>query len=350
MHIRDRGIRYDWLGRLCACLNTDRAGYPQKLRDWQGANGLAPTGFIDAQTRLKLIEDEAFNNDLTTRLKIRTYGVDKNLWRTTCALSTSGTEAALYDRLTDILLALHSYVPEEPFSASILAIRGVTPSGDGYHHTESARMFAQQPYGARTHFSSNKADYADSLFALMTREGKEKHVQCFMGVTSPCSIWPHGTAHLCLGQYFYKIGKHRTREPAHIETAEAMFRNRIWPENWLYERTEDSIRYAALEGTSQIEVVRSTGDSLDISPSDIARAEREIAERNPAFVDAQTIKINIHSCSQTHASSLGCQNILPEDYRDFLGTLMRIADLQTDRYGFALDIPYTLCDASELPT
>lgn len=341
MHIRDFGIRYDWLGRLCACLNTDRASYPQRLRDWQGDNGLAPTGFIDAPTRLKLIE-------FFEPLRIRTVG--ENLWRTTSVLSTSGTEAAQYDRLTDILRAQHSFVPEEPFSASILAIRGIAPSADGYYQTESARMFAQQQYSERTHFSSNKADYADSLFALMTREDGEKHVQFFMGVTSPCSIWPAGTAHLCLGQYFYKIGRHRTREPAHIEAAEAMFQSSIWPENWLYERTEDSIRYAALESTSQIEVVRSAGDSLDLSLDDIARAEREIAARNPTFVDAQTIKINIHSCSQTHASSLGCQNILPEDYRDFLGTLMRIADLQTDRYGFALDIPYTLCDASEIST
>lgn len=340
MHLRDCGIRYDWLGRLCACLDTTCTSYPQRLREFQSDNGLAPTGFIDAPTRLRLIET-------FEPLRIRTIGPFLKERR---IFDTSGTEAAQYDRLADILHALHCFVPEEPYAASILAIRGITRTSDGYDQTKSARRFAQHPYSERTHFSSNKADYADSLFALMTREAGEKHVQFFMGVTSPCSIWPAGTAHLCPGQYFYKIGKHRTREPAHIEAVETMIRQNLWPEAWCYARTDDSIQYAALEGTSQIEVVRSSGASLDISDIDIERAEREIAARNPTFVDAQTIKINIHSCSLSHASSLGCQNILPGDYAEFLSALMRIAEMQQNTYGFALDIPYTLCDASEIPT
>ncbi|MBQ9243613.1 MAG: hypothetical protein IJ165_10415 [Proteobacteria bacterium] len=338
MQIRDQGIRYDWLGRLCICLGCDRHSYASRLRDFQGDMGLPATGFLDAPTRLTLTKTYE-------PLKIRTIGP---FLHTRLILDTSGTEAAIFDRLTDILQRQNCLVPEERFSSGILAIRGVASRSDGWHQTGSARDFAAQPYGARNHFSSDKSDYADSLIALMARENGIKRVQLFAGVTSPCAIWPAGTAHLCPGQYLYKIGRHRTREPAHIEAAEAMFRQSLWPQSWCFERTEDSIRYAALEGTSQIEIVRSTGDSLDISAEDIARAEREIALRNPAFVDAQCIKINIHSCSMTRASSLGCQNILPEDYARFMSELMRMAALQTECYGFALDIPYALCDASEI--
>lgn len=338
MQIRDQGIRYDWLGRLCACLGCSRYSYAARLLEFQGDMGLEATGFLDAQTRMALTQ--AFEP-----LKIRTIGL---FLQPRLILDTSGTEAAIFDRLADILQSQHCLVPEERFSSGILAIRGVTRHADGWHQTDSARAFATQPYGARDHFSSAKADYADSLIALMTREDGIKRVHLFAGVTSPCAIWPAGTAHLCPGQYLYKIGKHRTREPAHIEAAEAMFNRSQWPQGWCFERTEDSIRYAALEGTSQIEVVRSSGDSLDLSAEDIARAEREIAARNPAFVDAQIIKINIHSCSMSRASSLGCQNILPEDYARFMSELMRIAARQSECYGFALDIPYALCDASEI--
>ena len=66
-------------------------------------------------------------------------------------------------------------------------------------------------------------------------------------------------------------------------------------------------------------------------------------------MDAYKIKINIHTCAFNHASSLGCQNILPQYYTDFIQTLERLANRQRETMGFALDIMYSLIDASCIP-
>lgn len=330
-----QSLCYDWRKRLEAHLNAcDSASAVQQLCAFQRDFGLMQTGIVDAQTRLKLIKTFP---DLSIQL------IGKHL-EPRCIFSALLSDSAIYDKCEAIVKTQRGLVLNDENCAQILAIRGIKRTHKGIFQTESAQAILKEQYGHRTHFCSAKPEYIDSAFVVFWRENSAKKALIFDGTVNPCSIWPYGTSHLNNGQYFFKLGRHRTRERAHIEAVVETSSN--WPENWVFDRSEDSIQYIALEGTSDIEVIRSTGESLDISEDDIRKAETAIAHRNSAFVDVQQIKINIHTCALGHASSLGCQNIVPNHYQPFISQLVALRDIQQDLYGFAREIPYTLIDAS----
>lgn len=330
-------LKIDWRRQLERELDAHSPNEAvSQLRQFQGDCGLQTSGIVDAPTRLALIAQ-------WDRLRLRLIGdhLDSRV-----ILSSQCTESALFDRIAAILderdhaLETRDHVPQ------IVAIRGVKATRDGWTQTQSARDFARESYGARTHFSARKENYLDAVFTVCWRDSGEKHVRCFSGNVNPNGIWPAGTAHLAQGQYLYKIGRHRTRDLAHIEGVRAVCD--LWPDAWLLDQTENSLQYLALEGVSPVEVVRSHGDSLDISDEDVRHAEIAIAHRDPAFVDTQQIKINIHTCATSSASSLGCQNLRPEDYGAWMGLLVALREKQRAQVGFAADILYSLLDASSI--
>lgn len=328
-------LRHDWRRRLEGALKCDgiRATVHALCR-FQKDHSLPATGFVDAPTRLQLIQT-------FPELALQLVGPHTEE-RVIADESQSETQLSL--RLESILDDCCSDRFELDDFAHILAIRGVRRCGKVWHQTASSAEYLSEPYGARRHFSSAKPDFEDTLFAVLWREQGARRVRIFSGTANPNAIWPAGTSHLAAGQYFFKIGRHRTRNLDHIQSVENM--SPYWPSSWLFDRTPESIQYLALEMTSPIEVIRSTGDSLDISDDDIRTAEQKIAEQDPAFTDTLRIKINIHTCAPNHASSLGCQNIRPDDYADFMNILTHCAEKQRERYGFSSDIAYTLLDAS----
>ena len=329
------GLRIDWVKKLMAHLRVaDWEACTHAVAEYQLSNHLLPSGIIDAPTRLSLIR--TFPD-----LSIQTIGLFR---APDCILDSSQPEDAQYLRIKEILLSHNHFVAELENAAQILAIRGVRLHDNGWYRTDSALRFASSPYGSRTHFSSDKPNYFDSLFAVTWREHSQRHVRLFPGTVNPNDIWPQGTAHLCMGQYFFKIGRHRTRNPDHVQSV--LDHHGIWPDEWFCDISPDSVQYLALEGTSPIEIVRSHDNALDISEEDIQRAEAAIARREPTYVDEHLIKINIHTCAADHASSLGCQNISPDYYQDFMDTLLQVQNRQIVQYGFALDIPYSLIDGS----
>ena len=330
-------LRYDWRKKLARCLEIDSenvSALVQALADYQIDWGLKASGFVDCETRMRLIEDFP-----CLRLQCIGNHLDER-----CIVDETQTESAVFDSLKNILLEQDSIVFEDAYCPQILAIRGVEHRGHRWFQTDSAGMYVQNPFGARAHFSSDKHNYNDTLMAVMWCDCGEKRVHLFSGVCNPNSVWPHGTAHLANGQYFFRIGRHRTRETSHIESVRAA--SLQWPKDWVFDNTNDSIQYIALEGTSSIEVIRSHGNYIDLCEDDYFKAEIGIAQADPVYVDAQRIKINIHTCAVDHASSLGCQNILPQDYAEFISILLECRRMQIERYGFEVEIPYTLCDAS----
>lgn len=333
------GLKIDWLNKLCHHMDVpfgDLISCTEKIFDYQNDKGLPASGIIDAQTRLSLIEE-------FTDLAIQIIGPNT---ASRLIIDTTQTESGQYHRLTEILSDHNHLVLSERDCIQIVAIRGLKREQNGWYQTNSADQFTKSPYGTRDHFSSAKQDYDDTLICLVWREDNIPHIQYFQGISNPCSIWPSGTSHLCTGQYGYKMGRHRTREPDHIK-AVLEFQT-FWPQDWLYDVTPDSVQYIALESTSPIEVIRSHDNSLDISDDDIQTAEIAIAERRPNYTNENYIKINIHTCAVDHASSLGCQNIKPVDYYDFIQTLLRVTEKTKSQHGFPLNILYSLMDASFL--
>ena len=333
------GLRPDWIHRLCFHFQVtpmDFVACAEKVAKYQGDNRLRMSGFIDAPTRLSLIRD-------FPELAIQIIGPNTHPRR---LIDTSQTESAQYDRITEYLLSMHHLVLSDTDCIQIVGIRGLESKRDGWYQTDSADRFQHQPYGRRDHFTAAKDNYDDTLICLIWKENNVPHVQYFCGISSPNAIWPNGTAHLCPGQYYYKLGRHRTRERDHIRAV--LDTQILWPNDWIYDVTPDSVQYIALESASPIEVIRSHDRSLDLSPEDIETAERAIASRQPDYTNENLIKINIHTCAHNHASSLGCQNIKPTDYYDFIQTLLRITNIQKQYFGFAPDIPYSLIDASFL--
>ncbi len=333
-------LRYDWMRRLEHIFSVEQFDYltlASRLLEFQYKKNLHPSAIPDAPTRLALVRDYP-------ELAITMVGRYLESRR---ILDTTRSAESQYEVLCGILRTLDHCIVRKECVPQIVGIRGVTRREDGWYQTDSAKQFALSEYGNRRHFCSDKPDYADALMAVIWRENGGYHVETYAGVVSPNGIWPEGTAHLCSGQYRFRLGYHRTFDPDHIAAVQQLRQN--WPQEWVSHETADSIRYIALEGTSPIEVVRSHADALDISPEDIEAAEVAIAHRDPRFVDAYKIKINIHTCAFNHASSLGCQNILPQYYTDFIQTLERLANRQRETMGFALDIMYSLIDASCIP-
>ncbi len=333
-------LRYDWMRRLEHIFSVAQFDYvtlSSRLLEFQYKKNLPPTAIPDACTRLALVRDYP---------ELGIVLVGKNL-DPRCILDTTLSADAQHEALCAILRSQFHYVVRRECVPQIVAIRGVAFDNGCWHQTSEAKSFDASEYGHRLHFSADKPDYADSLMAVMWREDGMHHVETYPGVVNPNGIWPEGTAHLCNGQYRFRIGKHRTFDTDHIAAVKQL--RQSWPQEWVYDETPESIQYIALEGSSAIEVVRSHLDSLDISPEDIALAEDAIARRDPRFVDEHKIKINIHTCALTHASSLGCQNILPQYYTAFIQTLVRLSERQRETTGIALDIPYSLIDASCIP-
>ena len=333
-------LRYDWMRRLehiYSVAQFDYLSLASRLLEFQYKKNLPPTAIPDAPTRLALVRDYS-------ELGIVLVG---KMLEPRCILDTKLPADAQYEALCEILRHQFHYIVRKECVPQIVAIRGVALEDGRWNQTLEAKAFATSEFGHRLHFSADKPNYADALMAVIWREDGEYHVETYPGVVNPNAIWPEGTAHLCCGQYRFKVGRHRTFDPDHIEAVQRL--REIWPNEWIYSETPESIQYIALEGTSSIEVVRSHCDFLDISPDDILAAETAIAHRDPRFVDAQKIKINIHTCAWEHASSLGCQNILPQYYTDFMHTLVRLSERQRETMGFALDIPYSLIDASCIP-
>lgn len=332
------GVKIDWWRRLDAAFRLDSSHFfsrTEALQIYQRRHHLPANGILTAQTRLSLIR--AFPD-----LRITCIGPHL---QTRSLLSDRLSASEQYDVLSDYASSQFAQLSTLDCVPNLIAIRGVSRKHNAWFQTESAALFAASPFGSRSHFSSHKPDFADSLLAVLWRQNNAKHVRLFPCVVNPQAIWSHGTAHLNTGQYAYKIGKHRTRDIEHMRAARAIAHH---IQNFIIDDTNDSVQYIALEGTSPIEVIRSSGNSLDLSPNDIERAEIAIAQRQPAFVDHLHIKINIHTCAASRASSLGCQNILPSDYPEFIQTLLDLRAAQIDLYGFPINFPYILLDASFL--
>lgn len=332
------GVKIDWWRRLDAALSLDSSHFfhrTEALQVYQRHHHLPANGILTAQTRLSLIRDFPI-------LRIPCIGPHL---QTRSILSEKISESTQYDVLADYASSQFARLSSLDSVPNLIAIRGVSRKKNEWFQTDSAALFASSPFGSRSHFSSHKPDFADALLALLWRQNHVKHVRLFPCVVNPQAIWQHGTAHLNIGQYQYKLGKHRTRDIEHMHAARA-----IAPhiQNFIIDDTNDSVQYIALEGTSPIEIIRSSGTSLDISQEDIERAEIAIAKRQPDFVDHCHIKINIHTCAFSRASSLGCQNILPGDYPEFIQTLLDLRVAQIDLYGFPIDFSYILIDASFL--
>lgn len=331
------GLRTDWLGKLCHVLGCERSKpleLIQAVVAFQREHGITPSGVVGSQTRLKL--EEVF--DIGPRLlgpQLEEH----------CVFDESQTEEALHQRCEAIVHASFAQVYRLAHLPQMLAIRGVRRLGRAYWQTSSAQQFASSPYGERSHFSAAKPDYDDAVLALFWRE-PQRRVRLFSAVVNPASLWPEGTAHLIDGQYFYRIGKHRTYECAHIEAIRSMASS--WPKTWIYDDSGDSIQYIALESTSPIEVVRSRVGTLDIDADDLKRAQIAIAQRQADYVDHLKIKINIHSSAFGQASSLGCQNIAPQDYQELMDILLEQAQKAKASLGMVPELPYTLIDASKL--
>jgi hypothetical protein len=200
-------------------------------------------------------------------------------------------------------------------------------------------------FGKRSHFSSDKTPCFDTVFVLFWKDS-QKHARVFEGTSNPNMIWPEGTAHLCDGQYTFRLGRHRTSGRPHIDAVLTHCSN--WPEEWVFERGETFVRYIAVEGVSPVNVIRSHDDLLDLSEEDIHRAERAFAEYDPKFTDTQRIKINIHTCPLTTPSSLGCQNIRPDQYADWISQIAWLEERSREVYGVSSETWYTLLDASKI--
>ena len=310
----------------------------QRLAECQNGHGLPPDGILTAETRLCLIRQYP-------ALGIVLIGpyLDSRI-----LLDGRQTEAAIHDRCCEIVAALGGIVSTTPSVPQLLAIRGMARQGGHlWQQTDSAAYFTAQTYGERDHFCARKSHFCDALMVLFWRE-PQKRAFAFEGVVSPNHIWPQGTAHLCDGQYFFRIGRHRTHAELHIQAVlEASCQ---WPCDWVCDRQPHSIQYIALEGTAPIEIIRSRDQSLDLDEHDIAQANVAIAHRQPNFTNHLNIKINIHTCPPHEAASLGCQNILPNDYAHVMATLLRLRALQTDAFGFETDLIYSLFDASFIPS
>jgi len=310
----------------------------QCLAEFQHGHDLPPNGILTAATRLCLI-------NAYPALGIVLIGphLDRRI-----LLDESQTEAAIHERCCEIIDALGGIVSTTPYVPQLLAIRGMArTSGHLWQQTDSAARFAAQTYGERDHFCARKTHFCDALMILFWRE-PQKRACAFEGVVSPNHIWPQGTAHLCDGQYFFRIGRHRTHAEPHIQAV--LEASSQWPSDWVCDRQPDSIQYIALEGNAPIEVIRSRAQSLDLDENDIAQANLAIAHRQPNFTHHLSIKINIHTCPQHEAASLGCQNILPSDYAHVMATLLRLRSLQANACGFETDLIYSLFDASFIPS
>lgn len=330
-------VRLDWWRKLAKCLDAD----PQtarslctKLDDYSQSHRLASSGLLTPELRLQLIRDFP-----TLRLQLIGPQTHERL------LIGLHSEAQIYDACEEIVRANDGSTFVTPFVPQLLAIRGAYLKNNEIWQSASAGQFATQNYGFRTHFSSAKTPFCDSVFVLFWR-GPEKHAICFEGTVNPNSIWSAGTAHLCDGQYTFRLGKHRTYSRAHIDGVLSACPN--WPDEWIYESDDEHVRYIALEGTSPVTVVRSHGDSLDIDETDLDRAENQIASFDPTFTDCNRIKINIHTCPLDCASSLGCQNIRLDQYREFIQTIFQLESASKAQFGYAFETWYTLVDASKV--
>ncbi len=328
-------VRLDWWRTLARCLDVspfDFQTLTQKLCEFSHDHGLEGDGLLTPKLRCELVH--TFD-----ALKIRLVGPNMT---PRCVLATHH-EAQIYDDCEAIVRAADGATFVTPFVPQLLALRGTELRADGVWQTNSAAHFAQAPYGQRDHFSSDKPNCFDSVFVLFWR-GTEKHAMLFEGTVNPNAIWSAGTAHLCDGQYTFKLGRHRTYSRPHID---AILQASIdWPADWLYESDDEHVRYIALEGTSPVNVVRSHGNALDISDEDIIRAENKISEFDATYVDQNKIKINIHTCPYDVASSLGCQNIRPDQYADFIRAIAFLETQSRERFGYAFETWYTLIDAS----
>lgn len=334
------GLCADWMNRLARWLSQEDGDCVSgetlacRIAAFELEAGLAPTGIVTRETRLALL-------DKCPSLRIRLIGPNIG----SGAFFSWQTEQVLYDYFREGIERLGGIWTCREGAVQLVGLRGAHCNGQTLIRTDGVRQFSNLPYGERLHFSSAKPDYFDSLMGMFWTESREKHARIFRCVVNPASVWDAGTAHLNNGQYAYCVGKHRTRDVAHID-AVRHYAGLSWQKSWITDDTGDSVQYLALVGCAPVEVIRSSGNSLDISPDDIDRAEKAIAARIPEYVDAQKIRINIHSCAQDRASSLGCQNIAPEDYAEFMSAILRCCEMQKKAFGFALPIAYYLTDSS----
>lgn len=329
-------LRPDWRRALCRiAANADDNGLARFLAEFAQSHAIGGHGLLTPALRRALVRQ-------FPELGIRLLGPHLS----PRFLLGTANEMCLYDRCEAIVQAHDGLTFATPFVPQILALRGcrLGPSGDIFQ-TDSAQRFAAMPYGARDHFSSQKNLWCDTIFVLFWRD-PQKHARIFEGTSNPNSVWPEGTAHLCDGQYTFRLGRHRTFSRPHIDAV--LERREIWPSEWIFEHDEEHVRYIALEGVSPVHVVRGSGEALDLSEEDILRAETGFSEFDPKYTDTQRIKINIHTCPADAASSLGCQNIHPDQYADFIARLTRLEASSRQAYGFVAETWYMLLDASKV--
>ena len=330
-------LRLDWKNRLCRVLGVDREWLrvTPVLADFARDFAIPWDGLLTPELRLALIRQYP-------ELGIQLLG--DHLERR--FLFDTSDETRVYDTCESWVRAHDARTFEMPFVPQVLAIRGAVLQADGgVFQTDSAHQFSEMPFGERAHFSSQKTPCFDTVFVLFWKD-PQKHARIFEGTSNPNMIWPEGTAHLCDGQYTFQLGRHRTSSRPHIDAV--LSHTAQWPEEWIFERGDAYVRDIALEGVSPVNVIRSHDEFLDLSKEDIQRAERGFAEHDPRFTATQRIKINIHTCPATEPSSLGCQNIHPDQYADWIMQISWLEERSREAYGFASETWYTLIDASKI--
>lgn len=330
-------VRVDWWRKLARVLGVcaeDGMELTRRLASFAEKQRVSGDGLLTPELHRELIR-------VYPELGIRLIG--EHLERRLLLDATS--EIALYDACIDVVRRADGYVFETPYVPQLLAIRGCERRGAEIWQTDSAARFCASPYGVRDHFSSAKTPFLDTIMVLFWRDSA-KHARVFDAASNPNFIWNDGTAHLCDGQYTFRLGRHRTYNRAHIDAV--VCASQQWPCEWVYELDDEHVRYIALEGTSAVNVVRSSGTSLDISEEDVCRAEDGIGAFEAKYVDQLKIKINIHTCPLGEASSLGCQNIANDEYGEFIRLLTEIERGGCERAGYALELWYTLIDASKV--
>ena len=330
-------VRLDWwrrVSRVLGARHEDGLALTRSLASFADKQRVCGNGLLTSELHRKLIV-------AYPELGIRLIGehLERRL------LLDATLESALYDACIDVVRRADGYVFHAPYVPQILAIRGCERRGSEIWQSDSAARFCASPYGSRDHFSSAKTPFLDTIMILFWRDSA-KRARVFDAVSNPNFVWNEGTAHLCDGQYTFRLGRHRTYNRAHIDAVVSASQN--WPVEWIYELDDEHVRYIALEGTSPVNVVRSTGTSLDISEEDVRRAEDGIGAFEAKYVDQLKIKINIHTCPLGEASSLGCQNIANDEYGEFMRLLREIERGGFERAGYASEVWYTLIDASKV--
>ncbi len=173
-----------------------------------------------------------------------------------------------------------------------------------------------------------------------------------------------GTAHLIDGQHTFQVGrKHSTSTATHIKIAKKLvkesgkYTNKNNKEKDIisgphrkdkHRNTYKSYAYTALRAHGNQEIFRESQenryDNYHIDQEEFQTSVDDgITKGLRQYVDRSEINANFHSGQEHSSLSLGCQNIPPSEYENFMKEILegRAAGQKT--------ILYTLVDASKIP-